>query len=154
MGILGYFRQKGGSHPIHRDFIKKKLRIFRNFSPKGGGSRQFRNFLIRKNWGFWIAERRGGGLRISEFFWKKNSFFLCLPLSDKKEHCCWHLNAPEGEKSCKTGLVSHADCHRWIEYFNVMKLFQKHAYDDTIRSHVMKRLQDLYLKLPTNFAYE
>ena len=37
MGILGYFRQKEGSHPIHKDFIQKKLRIFRNFSPKGGG---------------------------------------------------------------------------------------------------------------------
>merc|ERR1719341_1634718 len=34
--IFGYFRQKGGSHPIYRDFIIKKLRIFQNFSPKGG----------------------------------------------------------------------------------------------------------------------
>ena len=25
MGILGYFRQKGGSHPIHRDFFMPPL---------------------------------------------------------------------------------------------------------------------------------
>ena len=38
MGILGYFRQKGGSHPIHRDFIKKKTEnILEFFAKRGGG---------------------------------------------------------------------------------------------------------------------
>ena len=72
MGIFGYFRQKGGSHPIHRDFIIKNWEYFGIF-------RQFQNFLIRKNWGLQIAGRGRGGLRISEFFRKKNSFFLLMP---------------------------------------------------------------------------
>ena len=91
-GDFGYFCQKGVSHPIHRDFIMKKLRIFRNFSPKGGGvspnslgfyhkklrifrnfslkrggSRQFQNFLIRRNWGFQIAWGGRRGLRDKKY---------------------------------------------------------------------------------------
>ena len=96
MGILGYFRQKGGSHPIHRDFIKKKLRIFRNFSPKGGGgSPQFRNFLIRKNWGFRIAER-GGVSEFRSFSEKKTVFFYASPYCTSTLYlpCSWKRLPP------------------------------------------------------------
>ena len=80
LGILGYFCQKGGSHPIHRDFFIKNWKNFGISCRKRGGSCQFQNFLIRKNWGLQIAGRGRGGLRVLEFFWKIPVFFYwCLP---------------------------------------------------------------------------
>ena len=64
------------------DFIIKKLKIFWNFLPKGGGGlANSKISLSEKNWGLQIDGRGRGGLRISKFFWKIPVFFYwCLPL--------------------------------------------------------------------------
>ena len=76
MGILGYFRQKGGSHPIHRDFIKKKLRIFRNFSPKGGGGLANSEISLSEKTGASKLLRGGGVSEFRSFSEKKQDFFF------------------------------------------------------------------------------
>ena len=48
--------------------LTKTENISEFFAKRGGGSRQFRNFLIRKNGGLQVAGRGRGGLRISKFF--------------------------------------------------------------------------------------
>ena len=77
------FHQKGRFHTIHRDFIKKILRIFRNFLPKGGGGlADSKISLSEKTGASKLLEGGGGGPRNFRVFpRKKNSFFLCLPLS-------------------------------------------------------------------------
>ena len=76
MGILGYFQPKRGLSPNpQRCYQKKTENISEFFALKGGGSRQFRNFLIRKNWGFRIAER-GGVSEFRSFSEEKKTFFF------------------------------------------------------------------------------
>ena len=83
MGILGYFRQKGGSHPIHRDVIKKKLRIFRNFSPKGGGGLANSEISLSEKTGASELLRGGGSQNFGVFLKKTSIFFLMPPLSPR-----------------------------------------------------------------------
>ena len=82
MRFFGYFAQKGGggltqSKFYQKKFYQKKLRIFRNFSPKGGGSGPIQNFLNRKNLDIQID---GGGSRSFGETPKKNRFFFIAPL--------------------------------------------------------------------------
>ena len=64
-GFWAIFAKKGG----HIDFIQKKLRIFRIFSPKRGGVWPIPKFPYQKKLGHSELLRGGrGGLRISEFF--------------------------------------------------------------------------------------
>ena len=80
MGILGYFRQ-GSSHPIHRDFIKKELRIFRNFLPKGGGGLANSEISLSEKTG--ASELLEGGVsEFRSFSEKKKQFFFMPPLTD------------------------------------------------------------------------
>ena len=70
------FAKKGG----HIDSIKKKLRIFRIFSPNGGGGlANSKISLSEKTRPFQIAERGGGGSQNFGVFLKKNSFFFLMP---------------------------------------------------------------------------
>ena len=76
MGILGYFCQKGGSYR----FYQKKTQNISDFFAKWGGVWPIPKFPYQKKLGHSELLRGGGGLRISEFFWKKNSFFFMPPL--------------------------------------------------------------------------
>ena len=75
MGILGYFRQKGGSHPIHRDVIKKKTEnISEFFAEKGGGLANSEISLSEKTGASELL--RGGGVSEFRSFSEKKQFFF------------------------------------------------------------------------------
>ena len=76
MGILGYFRQKGGSHPIHRDVIKKKTENISEFFAKRGGGLANSEISLSEKTGASELLRGGGG--VSEFwgFLEKKLFFF------------------------------------------------------------------------------
>ena len=84
-GYWDIFAKKGALTQSIGMLSKKTENISVFFAKRGGGPGQFQNFLIRKNWGFRIAERGEGG--VSEFRSfsekKKTVFFLGLPLATK-----------------------------------------------------------------------
>ena len=85
MGILGYFRQKGGSHPIHRDVIKKKTENISEFFAKrggGGGLANSKISLSEKNGASELLRGGGGVSEFRGFSEKKQYFFLMPPLRD------------------------------------------------------------------------
>ena len=74
--IFGHILPKRG------DFVRKKLRIFRNFWSKGGGGlRQSKISLNRKNSGIQIVCIGGGSRFFGIFPKKKKQFFYASPYS-------------------------------------------------------------------------
>ena len=78
MGILGYFRQKGGSHPIHGDVIKKKTEnISEFFAKRGGGLANSEISLSEKKTGASKLLEGGGGVSgFRSFSEEKKQFFF------------------------------------------------------------------------------
>ena len=76
MGILGYFCQKGGSHPIHRDVIKKKTENISEFFAKRGGGLANSEISLSEKTGASELLRGGGGVYKFRSFSEKNQFFF------------------------------------------------------------------------------
>ena len=75
MEILEYFRQKGGFHPIYRDFIKKNWEYFGIFRQKGGGLANSEISLSEKTGASELLRGEGGSQNFGVFLKKKNCFF-------------------------------------------------------------------------------
>ena len=101
MGILGYFRQKGGSHPIHRDVIKKKTENISEFFAKRGGGLANSKISLSEKTG--ASKLLGGGGGVSEFrsFSEKYQFFLI----DASPYRTWLLGF----------LIGNGQMEEWIE---------------------------------------
>ena len=76
MGILGYFRQKGGSHPIHRDVIKKTENISEFFAKRGGGLANSEISLSEKTGASELLRGGVGSQNFGVFLKKKKQFFF------------------------------------------------------------------------------
>ena len=90
-GYWDIFAKKGALTQSIGMLSKKKLRIFRNFSPKGGVGGGLAHFKISLSEKTGASELLEGG-EVSEFqsFPEKNTFFYwCLPLRGKTKS--WHI---------------------------------------------------------------
>ena len=79
LGILGYFCQKGGSHPIHRDFFIKNWKNFGISCRKRGGVLPIPKFPYQKKLGPPNCWEGAGGSQSFGVFLKNTSFFLLMP---------------------------------------------------------------------------
>ena len=80
MGILGYFRQKGGSHPIHRNVIKKKTENISEFFAKRGVGLANSEISLSEKTGASELLRGGGGSQNFGVFLKEKNIFFMPPL--------------------------------------------------------------------------